>query len=159
MNGKISIGDIFAGGAEAVSNDMNRIVGRPVTTGSLESCGAGCWIAHPFDKAKRDACFNSCAVKYNVPSPIPPPVTPGRHATQAELEFKVPDWAKKPEPQHQPQPQAGNMLDFSSPLNTIVKSLFFLSLSPMFSGTYNFYIISVGCAGAIIYSLLKFNRS
>lgn len=52
-------------------------------------------------------------------------------------------------------PQSGSMLDFSSPLNTIVKSVFFLSLSPMFSGTVNFYVITVACAGAIIYSLTK----
>lgn len=55
-------------------------------------------------------------------------------------------------------PKSGCIIDFSSPLNTIVKSLFLLSLSPMFSGTSNFYFLSVGCSSAIIYSLLKLNN-
>jgi len=55
-------------------------------------------------------------------------------------------------------PVAFSMLSFSSPVNTIVKSLFLLSLSPMFAGSNHFYFLSVGCAGAIIYSLFKLSN-
>jgi len=56
-------------------------------------------------------------------------------------------------------PSAGSFGDFSSPLNTIVKSIFFLSLAPMFAGSIHFYFISVGCAAAILYSLTKIKTS
>lgn len=163
MNGQTSIIGMFGEGADAVTNDMDRIVGKSDTIGNLKTCAAGCWITHPFNKEKRNACLAACAVKFNVPSPVPPSDLPGRGpVSESGLIFQIPDWAKpQPQPQSQPQPQpvSGSILDFSSPLNTIIKSFFLLSLSPMFAGSINFYIISVGCSGAIIYSLFKlFNR-
>lgn len=56
-------------------------------------------------------------------------------------------------------PSAGSMLDLSSPMNTIVKAVFFSALlSPMVTGTLHYYFISAGCMGAILYSLIKISK-
>lgn len=162
MNKQNSIIGMFREGADGVTSDMDKIVGRADGIGSLEGCATACWIAHPFNKQKRNACLQACAIKF---TPIPPPGSPhpgsnipappgGVTPVPGGTPSSLPPYSDKP-----PVVSDGNMLDFSSPLNTIVKSFFLLSLSPMFAGTYNFYIISVGCSGAIIYSLFKqFNR-
>lgn len=54
-----------------------------------------------------------------------------------------------------PQPSAGSMMDLSSPVNTMVKAVFIGSLSSMFSGPH-YYIITAGCAAAILFSITKF---
>lgn len=176
MNKQNSIIGMFREGADGVTSDMDKIVGRADKIGSLETCAVACWIAHPNSKEKRNACLQACAVKFPPLSPpgssmgplpgssiapLPGSSIPARPGSVTPAHLVIPyslnpiiPYSDKP-----PVVSDGNMLDFSSPLNTIVKSFFLLSLSPMFAGTYNFYIISVGCSGAIIYSLFKqFNR-
>lgn len=53
-----------------------------------------------------------------------------------------------------PPPSAGSMFDFSSPVNTIVKSVFLMGISGMISGP-SYYILNIFCAGAICFSFIK----
>lgn len=66
------------------------------------------------------------------------------------IEFPNPQLPTTPNPVSQ-----GSILDFSSPVNTIVKSLFLISISPMLYGANDFNFLSVGCSAAILYSLFK----
>lgn len=52
---------------------------------------------------------------------------------------------------------SGSILDLSSPLNTIVKSIFLMGISAMIAGPH-FYILNTFCGAAIIYSLVKHFR-
>lgn len=93
----------------------------------------------------------------DIPPPnAPPGVTPP--GTTHPVTVTLPDGTNQvidlPGPPPDTPPASGSMLDLSSPVNTIVKSLFLLSLSPMFSG-FNSYFLSIGCSAAIIYSLIR----
>lgn len=147
---KNSILEMFGESAGQVENDMNKIVGK-VPAGAFS-------VLLPLTAAEEQTMRTLVAVS-------------GRGLTQVQqniLDFLIRRYmanggadprtlAPPPPPAdgEAPGPAAGSMLDFSSPTNTIVKSLFLLSLSPMFAGSIHFYFISIGCAGAIIYSLIK----
>lgn len=141
---------IFHDSANDMLDDMNKITGVedcPYKIGS--ACTLKCDALHPFNKTKRDACKANCPAKPPAGGDGEPPAggegePPAGGGAGSEIDPNAP----KP-------PAAGSMLDFSSPTNTIVKSLFLLSLSPMFAGTIHFYFLSVGCAGAILYTLTK----
>ena len=53
-----------------------------------------------------------------------------------------------------PAPVAGSILDFSSPVNTIVKSVFLMGISGMISGP-SYYILNIFCMGSICFSVIK----
>lgn len=53
-----------------------------------------------------------------------------------------------------PPPSAGSMFDFSSPVNTIVKSVFLMGISGMIPGP-SYYILNIFCACAICFSFIK----
>jgi len=158
MNTNSIIG-MFGDGANGMTADMNRIIGRcPHIIGSV--CSVKCAALHPFNAAKRAICLANCP-SGTVPvetSPIEPtpPSGGGRPTPGGYEEIPIPPPYVVP-PGGVPA-SALNILDLSSPINTIIKSIFLLSLSQMFAGSINFYFLSVGCTGAIIYSLFKLSN-
>jgi len=53
-----------------------------------------------------------------------------------------------------PSPSAGSMMDFSSPINTIMKSVLLSTASGFMNGI-NFYILNAFCSFAILLSIIK----
>lgn len=136
---------MFAETAGQVERDMNKIVGRgettefpPLTDAELQQMNVLLVVSGRDGglNAENTKILNDLIFRY---------VKNGGKDPRTNI---------LPPKEDEATPKSGSILDFSSPLNTIVKSVFLLSLSPMFHGA-NFYFISVGCSGAILYSLYK----
>ena len=74
---------------------------------------------------------------------------------ETDAPVDIPDDGNIPDPPVPPVPPVvASILDFSSPVNTIVKSVFLMGMSGMISGP-SYYILNIFCMAAISFSLIK----
>jgi len=64
-----------------VEDEMRSICGTE-TIGDFNACVAKCYVLHPFNKDKRDACISACSAAYAPLPPPPPPPPPPPAPTQ-----------------------------------------------------------------------------